>query len=210
MLVKNQKQFKTMSSLIKQIDSSLPQTQCGQCSYAGCLPYAEAIVTKKESINRCPPGGVAVLKKLAELTHQDASLYLAEMHQQEKLPTVAKIHEDECIGCTKCIQACPIDAIIGVAKQLHTVITQECTGCGLCVTPCPVDCIDMMAVKNLQYQPEKARQRFNARKLRLTKAVAEKSEIKLIEKNNIEETDSKKTYIQAAIARAKQKKQVAL
>ena len=194
-----------MNSLIKEIDNILPQTQCGQCSYAGCLPYAEAIVINNETINRCPPGGATVLKKLAKLTQQDATVYLADI-QQEKPTVLAKVREAECIGCTKCIQACPIDAIVGAAKQLHVVLTDECTGCGLCVTPCPVDCIDLVAVESLSYIPEKARERFNARKLRATQDAVKKSEPNLIKEFISEKTDSKKAYIQAAIARAKQRK----
>lgn len=198
-----------MNDLIKQIDNLLPQTQCGQCSYPGCLPYAEAIAINKESINRCPPGGITVLRKLAELTKQDAAIYLADIQKQEQSKVLAKIRETECIGCTKCIQACPVDAIVGAAKQLHTVLTEECTGCGLCVTPCPVDCIDLVNVKNLHYLPEKARQRFNARKLRTTKNktdAIEKFTTNLTQDIVKEENNSKKDYIQAAIARAKQKK----
>src|SRR3990167_9186718 len=133
--------------LTEQIDALLPQTQCGLCGYKGCRPYAEALSMGKETIDRCPPGGVATLQQLAELLNQDAAPYVAAMQQKEKPPVVAKIREEECIGCTKCIQACPVDAILGAAKLMHTVIADECTGCDLCVEPCPVDCIDMIPVK---------------------------------------------------------------
>ncbi len=131
--------------IVEQINEILPQTQCGQCGHPGCKPYAEAIVDG-EAINRCPPGGEAGIKALAELLELDV-IALDESCGEESLPRVAVIREDECIGCTKCIQACPVDAIVGAAKLMHTVIESECTGCDLCVPPCPVDCIDMPVVK---------------------------------------------------------------
>jgi electron transport complex protein RnfB len=127
-----------------QIESLLPQTQCGQCSFPGCRPYAEAIANG-EAINKCPPGGESTIQALADLLDVEA-LPLDAEHGEESVKTVAYIREDECIGCTKCIQACPVDAILGAAKQMHTVIVDECTGCDLCVEPCPVDCIDMLTV----------------------------------------------------------------
>ncbi|MCF2946525.1 electron transport complex subunit RsxB [Paraglaciecola aquimarina] len=139
--------FKVESDpLVDQIDEILPQTQCGQCGYPGCKPYAEAIANGDE-INKCPPGGEATIKKLADLMGVEAKS-LDAAHGQEDVKKVAYIREDECIGCTKCIQACPVDAILGAAKQMHTVIKDECTGCDLCVEPCPVDCIDMVPVEN--------------------------------------------------------------
>ncbi|RUO78819.1 electron transport complex subunit RsxB [Idiomarina tyrosinivorans] len=129
--------------IVDQIDAILPQTQCGQCGYPGCRPYAEAIANGDE-INKCPPGGEATIKELADLMGVEAKP-LDSAHGEEAVKTVAVIREDECIGCTKCIQACPVDAILGAAKQMHTVIAHECTGCDLCVEPCPVDCIDMVA-----------------------------------------------------------------
>ena len=135
--------FKVQSDpLVDQIDNLLPQTQCGQCGYPGCRPYAQAIADGDE-INKCPPGGEATIKELADLMGVDAKP-LNEAHGVEDVKKVAYIREDECIGCTKCIQACPVDAILGAAKQMHTVIIGECTGCDLCVDPCPVDCIDMV------------------------------------------------------------------
>jgi electron transport complex protein RnfB len=126
----------------EQINEILPQTQCGQCGFPGCRPYAEAIADG-ELINKCPPGGETVIAQLADLLDVEA-LPLDAEHGVEAVKTFAYIREDECIGCTKCIQACPVDAILGAAKQMHTVITSECTGCDLCVEPCPVDCIDMV------------------------------------------------------------------
>lgn len=131
--------------IVEQINNILPQTQCGQCGYPGCKPYAEAIANGV-AINRCPPGGEAGIKALADLLDLEV-IALDDDCGQELLPRVAFIIEEECIGCTKCIQACPVDAIVGAAKQMHTVITSECTGCDLCVAPCPVDCIEMPFVE---------------------------------------------------------------
>lgn len=130
--------------IVDQIDEILPQTQCGQCGHPGCRPYAEAI-SNGEAINRCPPGGQATVQALADLLDVEA-IPLDGGEAEEPARKVAVIREDECIGCTKCIQACPVDAILGAAKQMHTVISDECTGCDLCVEPCPVDCIDMVEV----------------------------------------------------------------
>ncbi|GAB4305434.1 MAG: electron transport complex subunit RsxB [Methylophaga sp.] len=129
--------------IVEQIDKLLPQTQCGQCSFAGCRPYAEAIAAGEADINRCPPGGEATIQALAELLDVEPKP-LDEECGVEKPKMLAVIDEQRCIGCTLCIQACPVDAILGAAKQMHTVIADECTGCELCVEPCPVDCIDMV------------------------------------------------------------------
>jgi electron transport complex protein RnfB len=138
--------FKTEGNPIAdQINDLLPQTQCGQCGYPGCRPYSQAIADG-ESINKCPPGGEGTIQSLADLLDMDV-IPLDEEHGEEKTKTVAYIHEDQCIGCTKCIQACPVDAILGAAKLMHTVIESECTGCDLCVEPCPVDCIDMLPLE---------------------------------------------------------------
>lgn len=135
--------FKVKSDpLVEQLDQLLPQTQCGQCGYPGCKPYAEAIANGDE-INKCPPGGDATIKLIADLMGVEA-VSLDAAHGEEDVKKVAYIREDECIGCTKCIQACPVDAIVGASKVMHTVIVDECTGCDLCVEPCPVDCIDMV------------------------------------------------------------------
>lgn len=132
--------------IVDSINAILPQTQCGQCGYPGCKPYAIAI-TEGEEINRCPPGGEATIIALADLLDVE----IKPLDAVERPPSYAFIREDECIGCTKCIQACPVDAILGAAKQMHTVIISECTGCDLCVEPCPVDCIDMLPIEiNIQ------------------------------------------------------------
>lgn len=132
--------------LVDQIDNLLPQTQCGQCGYPGCRPYAQAIA-HGDVINKCPPGGQATINALADLLAMPAPTLDEEHGEESEVKKVAFIREDECIGCTKCIQACPMDAILGAAKQMHTVIVDECTGCDLCVEPCPVDCIDMVPVE---------------------------------------------------------------
>lgn len=131
--------------LVERIDALLPQTQCGQCGYPGCRPYAQAIANG-DSINKCPPGGQTTINELANLLDVPAPTLDEEHGVESEVRKVAFIREDECIGCTKCIQACPVDAILGAAKQMHTVIESECTGCDLCVEPCPVDCIEMLPV----------------------------------------------------------------
>ncbi len=125
------------------IDALLPQTQCTRCGYQGCRPYAEAIVRGEARINQCPPGGSATIAALATLTGMPA-LPLDPAHGIEAPRTVAWILEEHCIGCTKCLPACPVDAIVGANKRMHTVIATDCTGCELCVAPCPVDCIVMV------------------------------------------------------------------
>lgn len=132
--------------VVEQVDAILPQTQCGQCGFAGCRPYAEAIARGEADINRCPPGGETVILALSDLLGVDPKP-LDEEVGEEQAKEVAIIDEDICIGCTLCIQACPVDAILGAAKQMHTIIESECTGCELCVDPCPVDCISMHPIK---------------------------------------------------------------
>lgn len=196
-------QIKMVSVTAKQIDALLPQTQCGQCGYGGCMPYAKAI-EQGEKINRCPPGGVNTLLALAKLLKKEPSASdIKTLNQQEQPLLQAKIRADECIGCTKCIQACPVDAIIGAAKQLHTILENECTGCGLCVEPCPVDCITMVNIPTKNYVADKARERFQARQLRLQKT-AKVTAIHLV--TPTVGLESKKAYIEEAVKRAKNKK----
>lgn len=131
--------------VVDQIDAILPQTQCGQCSYPGCRPYAEAMAAGEADINQCPPGGEATIQALADLLDREAKPLNPENGvETEKMAVV--IDEQVCIGCTLCILACPVDAILGATKQMHTVIADECTGCKLCIEPCPVDCIDIVPV----------------------------------------------------------------
>lgn len=129
-------------TLVEQIDALLPQTQCAQCGYPGCKPYARAIARGETAINQCPPGGEAGVQALAELLGRDP-LPLDASRGTPKPPQVAWIREAECIGCVKCIQACPVDAIVGAPKLMHTVVPDLCTGCELCIPPCPVDCIEL-------------------------------------------------------------------
>ncbi|KFN49026.1 hypothetical protein P873_12845 [Arenimonas composti TR7-09 = DSM 18010] len=129
--------------LATRIDALLPQTQCTQCGYAGCRPYAEAIAAGAADINQCPPGGAAGIVALARLLGR-APKPLNPANGVEKPLVLARIVEAECIGCTKCIQACPVDAIVGGPKLMHTVIADLCTGCELCLPPCPVDCIELV------------------------------------------------------------------
>ena len=128
--------------IVNRIDRLLPQTQCGQCNFKGCRPYAEAIAAGQAEINQCPPGGEAGIRALADLLGREP-LPLNPENGLEKPAAVAVIDEQACIGCTLCIEACPVDAILGATKQMHTVIAAECTGCELCLPPCPVDCIVM-------------------------------------------------------------------
>lgn len=170
-------------SLISRIDALLPQTQCGKCGHPGCKPYAEGIASG-EAINKCPPGGDETIAALAHLLN--VNVIALDTERGNAPPQVAFIREAECIGCTKCIQACPVDAIVGAAKLMHTVIVDECTGCDLCVAPCPVDCIDMLPLPLATVVPivgglaandaqraertakrNHARQRFEARNARL-------------------------------------------
>ncbi len=125
------------------VDKLLPQTQCGQCGFPGCRPYAEAVARGEAEINQCAPGGEAVIIALADLLGRDP---LPPAEGAEKPRQIAVIDERECIGCTLCLQACPVDAILGAAKSMHTVIASECTGCELCIKPCPVECIHMVPV----------------------------------------------------------------
>jgi electron transport complex protein RnfB len=139
--------FKVESDpLVDKIDALLPQTQCGQCTYPGCRPYATAIANGEADINQCPPGGETTIIALADLLGRDAKPLNPENGIEEDIKTVVIIDEEICIGCTLCIQACPVDAILGAAKQMHTVIAKECTGCDLCIPPCPVDCIYVVPI----------------------------------------------------------------
>ena len=134
-----------MSPHADQINALLPQTQCTRCGYPDCASYAQAIAQGEAEINQCPPGGEEGIRKLADLLGREFKP-LSEEHGVEKPKSVAVIDEQTCIGCTLCIQACPVDAIVGATKAMHTVITDECTGCDLCVDPCPTDCIEMIPV----------------------------------------------------------------
>lgn len=191
--------MKTLNA--KDIDAHLPQTQCGLCGYNGCMPYAQALADDKATINLCPPGGIKGLLTLAELLNKSAEPYLAEMQNKAKPAMRAVIREAECIGCTKCITACPVDAILGSGKLMHTVITDECTGCELCITPCPVDCIDMVITNDTTDKSTHYRNRYQARLERI-KHDTEHSALTNNAPTNIQ---SKQDYIKAALERAKAK-----
>lgn len=133
----------TENRLIERIDDLLPQTQCGRCTFKGCKPYASAIARGEADIDQCPPGGDDTVRKLAALLGREPKRVDAKFGVMPSQATVAWIDEATCIGCTKCIQACPVDAIVGASKLMHTVIAARCTGCELCIPPCPVDCIEM-------------------------------------------------------------------
>ena len=199
-------------SLVQKIDAVLPQTQCGLCGYAGCRPYAEVLATGVATIDHCPPGGVETLHALGEVLQIDPAPYEEKVAQQTRPPALAVIREAECIGCTKCIQACPVDAIIGAAKLMHTVLAHECTGCGLCVAPCPVDCIDIVPVPELTYDPNLARSRHNAKQLRLLAAEDAKvqhyrkqRQLSTKQADETAEKAAKKAYILEALTRVKAK-----
>jgi Na+-translocating ferredoxin:NAD+ oxidoreductase subunit B len=140
-------------SLVEKINQVLPQTQCAQCGYPGCRPYAEAIARGETDINQCPPGGEQGVRELATLLGTEPKP-LDTARGEHKSPLVALIDEDRCIGCTLCIQACPVDAIIGAPRQMHTVLAAECTGCELCLPPCPVDCIDLVEAPRPPVRPQ--------------------------------------------------------
>ena len=197
-------------TLTAKIDALLPQTQCTKCGHAGCMPYAEAIAAGAADINQCPPGGDAGVRKLARLLERDPKP-LNPANGAERRRTVARIDEARCIGCTLCIQACPVDAIVGAAKLMHTVIAELCTGCDLCLPPCPVDCIDMLPVTEAQAvwtdsMAQAARERFHLRRTRLARARAERAARLARKAEGIPGqpmADAKKAAILAAVERAK-------
>jgi len=166
-------------SLVEQIDALLPQTQCTKCGFSGCKPYAQAITEGVADINQCPPGGQAGIAKLARLLAVEVKL-LDPKFGMERPRKTAYIIEQDCIGCTKCLPPCPVDAIIGANKQMHTIITAECTGCELCIAPCPVDCIIMKDLEQPvlwdQAASEQAKYRYQNKQLRLQKQANEKAE----------------------------------
>ena len=163
-----------MTPLAVLIDALLPQTQCTQCGYDGCRPYAEAIAAGEADINQCPPGGDEGVERLAALLGREPKP-LNPANGLYRAPQVAVIDEATCIGCTKCIQACPVDAIVGASKLMHTVIADWCTGCELCIPPCPVDCIALEPVPVLP-AANLSRDRHDARALRLERDAREHAE----------------------------------
>ncbi len=198
-------------TLADRIDALLPQTQCRQCGYAGCRPYAEAIAAGRAGINRCPPGGEDTVRELSRLTGMPFEP-LDPACGATMPPAVAIIDEEACIGCTLCLQACPVDAIVGAAKLMHTVIAAECTGCKLCIPPCPVDCITMIETGHeltrdeRQKTAQRARRRFDARTERLKREREERA-LRLAAAKKEDAQDTKRATLQKAIARARQRLQ---
>lgn len=170
----------TRIPLVDQIDALLPQTQCGKCLHPGCRPYAEGIAAG-EAINHCVPGGADTIADLAALLGRPLLTLDPAYGIEPQTRRVAYIREAECIGCTKCIQACPVDAIVGAAKLMHTVLIDECTGCDLCIAPCPVDCIDIHDFPKITEKAGKRavaahnRGRYEARNARLAREQAERT-----------------------------------
>lgn len=218
-------------TLADRIEDLLPQTQCTKCAYPGCRPYAEAIAAGEADYNQCPPGGAEGIARLAHLLGK-LVIPLNPVNGLERARPIAVIDEKACIGCTLCIQACPVDAIVGAAKQMHTVIADLCTGCDLCVAPCPVDCIAMIDVtpgktgwdawSQELADDARARHDFRAERLKREKAendarLAAKAAEKLkalqtetaITPEEQAEKDRKRAIIQAAMERARLKKEEA-
>ncbi len=217
-----------MITLADAIDALLPQTQCTKCGYQGCRPYAEAIARGQADINQCPPGGAAGIGKLAQLLGRSQKA-LNPAYGAENPRTAALIDESRCIGCMLCVHACPVDAIVGSSKQMHTVLTEFCTGCDLCLPPCPVDCIEMvelgalagrgnrhaaaLAGQNVEDMAAIARSRYQIRRLRLEREkiepeqrLARRAETKLARLESLtigHDLDRKKAAVRAAIERAR-------
>jgi electron transport complex protein RnfB len=221
----------TPTSLADKIEDLLPQTQCTKCGYPACRPYAEAIASGTAGYNQCPPGGAEGIERLAQLLGKPV-IPLNPVNGTERPRPLAVIDESLCIGCTLCIQACPVDAIVGAAKQMHTVVADLCTGCDLCVAPCPVDCISMVEVtpgktgwgawSQQQADAARARHEFRAVRLRREKeendarlAAKAAAKLKAVEAESAlspEEKaaqERKKAIIQAAIERARLRKEEA-
>jgi electron transport complex protein RnfB len=201
-----------MSALAKRIDALLPQTQCTKCGYPACRPYAEAIAGGEAEINQCPPGGDAAIRGLAALLGREVRP-LNPRNGIEQARRVALIDEARCIGCTLCIQACPVDAIVGAPKLMHTVVTELCSGCDLCVLPCPVDCIDMVPATGAdaiwdRACADAARERFERRRARLEHERRERTERLAARALRAHpDAEKKRAIIQAAIERARARRQ---
>jgi Na+-translocating ferredoxin:NAD+ oxidoreductase subunit B len=189
----------TEGSLADRIDAALPQTQCTRCGYPACRPYAEAVAAGSAEINRCPPGGAAGVQRIAAILGRDPIALDPSCGAEKSVETVARVVEQDCIGCTKCIQACPVDAIVGGPLLMHTVITSECNGCELCIPPCPVDCIVMVPKPDMPSAFERAayyRGRFNARNERLSRLEQE-------ERDARRRSAARPDPVAAALARAR-------
>ena len=206
------------SALADAVDALLPQTQCTKCGHAGCRPYAEAIAAADAPINQCPPGGTPGIAKLAAALHRPA-LPLNPANGVERPLALAVIDEALCIGCTLCIQACPVDCIVGAPTKMHTVIASQCTGCDLCVPPCPMDCIAMVPLvpprawttadadaarrRHLQRNARRATEQARNERRLAEKAVAKLAEIDARHDLSEEQAARKKSVVEAALARAR-------
>jgi len=211
-------------NLVETIDALLPQTQCTRCGYPACRAYAEAIVQNEANINQCPPGGTAGIAKLSTLLNRPA-LPLNRDHGVEQALRLAEIDEALCIGCTLCIQACPVDAIVGAPKKMHTVIPQLCTGCDLCLPPCPMDCIAMVApvparswspadanASRARYEARQARmaqERFDTDERRANRTQEQLAALKSSGALTTDESAEKSAVVAAAIERARARRQAA-
>jgi electron transport complex protein RnfB len=216
------------TELVDAIDALLPQTQCTKCGYDGCRPYAQAIAQDEADINQCPPGGREGIRKLARLLNR-SEIPLNPANGSELPRLAAVIDETRCIGCMLCIKACPVDAIVGAAKRMHTVLTASCTGCDLCLPPCPVDCIDLVELDALARQgnlhaatlasrsiddvARTSRERFGFRQSRVARehalrherlALKAKDKLSGLEQQpRSQDLDRKKAAVQAALERAR-------
>lgn len=197
-----------LTSLIAEIDALLPQTQCTKCGYAGCEPYAQAIADGTADINQCPPGGTTGVAALAALLDRPVKP-LNPVNGVERARHVASIDETRCIGCTLCIQACPVDAIVGAPKRMHTVLTTLCSGCDLCVAPCPVDCISMIPAigDDANWDRDRAdaaRARLHRRRARLERDKTERAaQLARPAIATVTTTESKQAFVRAAMERAR-------
>ena len=203
----------TKENLINKLDDLLPQTQCGLCNYESCRPYATAVVNNEATINHCLPGGVNTLINIATFLNQDPTPYIVEMQKKAKLPAIAIIREEECIGCTKCTQVCPTDAIIGASKLMHTIMTNLCTGCERCLPTCPVDCIEIKTLPSMSVEEQKDhaydwRSRYETRQKRLThnKHEQQKKHRKALANISKKTLEARQAAIQAAVARVHAKR----
>lgn len=205
------------SGLAERLDALLPQTQCTRCGFPACRPYADAMAIGEADIDRCPPGGADAVVALASMLGR-APKPLDPAYGIEAPPTVAVIDEAACIGCTLCIQACPVDAIVGAAKRMHAVIASECTGCDLCVAPCPVDCISMRAIADtplprfaVMARAEHARARYEARNRRIAGDEAKRRERRRVAIDAADQTRADvpitRSAVLEAIARGRAKRQ---
>lgn len=199
-------------TLTDQIDQCLPQTQCEECGYKGCKPYAEALAQGEAAINLCPPGGITVMENLSQLLdHPIAPAMRDDMLEKQTSPKRFIIDEDRCIGCVKCIRVCPTDAIVGAPKRMHSILAEDCSGCGRCVPACPMDCIDTIdRPPSTIKEREHWRKKFNTRGKRLEKMEKTKKQQHANAKsrfaNNKQSLSERQANIQAALSRVAAKK----